>query len=162
MVVRALKARPIIVALPQTLDTCEIEPGIDRAYSAQILCGVVTQGSLPQRAKAPVGGPSALGWYRSCLQRFTKTDSTISHRFSTVYETDASICNYTRTRTGLDSHNIANVALPLRFRLLQQLDQAVLPHSGHGVGAVSACLIGDGDVDELRVGHARDHLLRDA
>jgi len=34
MVVRALKARPIIHALPQTLDTCEIVPGIGRAFSA--------------------------------------------------------------------------------------------------------------------------------
>ena len=47
MVVRALKARPIICALPQTLGSCGIEPGIERAFSAQIILWPHTWGFTP-------------------------------------------------------------------------------------------------------------------
>ena len=43
-----------------------------------------------------------------------------------------------------------------------EVDEVLLPDDGLGVGAVAAGGVGDGDEDELRVGHAGDHLFGDA
>src|SRR5271163_1553859 len=50
----------------------------------------------------------------------------------------------------------------LLFRLLEELNQVILPDCGLRVGAVSAGGVGDGDEDELGVRHFRHELLGDA
>jgi len=47
------------------------------------------------------------------------------------------------------------------FRLGEEVDEVLLPDGGVGVGAVAAGGVGDGDKDELCVGHLRDHLFCD-
>ena len=48
------------------------------------------------------------------------------------------------------------------FCLCQEVDEVVLPDGGLGVGAVAAGGVGDGEEDELGVGHLGDHLFGDA
>ena len=44
----------------------------------------------------------------------------------------------------------------LRRGLVEELDEVVLPDGGHGVGAVAAGFVGDGDEDKLCVRHVVD------
>ena len=50
----------------------------------------------------------------------------------------------------------------LLFGLGQEVDEVLLPDGGLSVGAVAAGGVGDGDEDELCVGHACDQLFGDA
>ena len=41
----------------------------------------------------------------------------------------------------------------------EEVDEVLLPDGGDSVGAVAAGEVGDGNEDELGVGHLRDHLF---
>ena len=48
------------------------------------------------------------------------------------------------------------------FGLGEEVDEVLLPYGGLGVGAVASGGVGDGDKDELGVGHLGDELFGDA
>ena len=67
-----------------------------------------------------------------------------------------------RGTNGLFSGKLDNFLCLLFLGLSQEVDEVVLPDGGLGVGAVAAGGVGDGDEDELCVGHLVDHFFGDA